>query len=154
MKLAEALLLRADIQKKVASLRDRITRYAVVQEGDTPAEDPQKLLAQVAGALNQLEEIVYTINRANLENKLADGRTLTAAMAARDVLIQRHSIYQSAIAGAAREPDRYSMKEVKWVHTLDVSSLQKQADDLAKQIRVLNAAIQETNWKTEVAIKE
>ena len=154
MKLAEALLLRADIQKKVASLRDRITRYAVVQEGDKPAEDPTKLLAQVAGALAQLEEVVFKINRANLENKLADGRTLTAAMAARDVLIQRHSIYQSAIAGSAREPDRYGLKEVKWVHTLNVSSLQKQSDDLAKHIRELNAAIQEANWKTEVDIRE
>jgi len=154
MKLAEALLLRADIQKKVASLRDRITRYAVGQEGDKPAEDPKKLLAQVAGALDQLGQIVFKINQANLQSKLADGRSLTQAMAARDALAQRHSIYQSAIAGTAREPDRYGLKEVKWVHTLDVSSLQKQSDDLAKRIRELNAAIQEANWKTEVAIKE
>jgi hypothetical protein len=154
MKLAEALLLRADIQKKVASLRDRITRYAVVQEGDAPAEDPQKLLGQVAGALDRLESLVFQINRANLENKLADGRTLTAAMAARDALLQRHSIYQAAISGSAREPDRYGLKEVKWVHVLDVASLQKQSDDLSKQVRVINAAIQEANWKTEVAVEE
>ena len=154
MKLAEVLLLRADIQKKVASLRDRITRYAVVQEGDKPAEDPKKLLAQVAGTLDELEKIVFQINQANLTNRLKDGRTLTEAMAARDALLQRHSIYQAAIAGAAREPDRYSLKEVKWVHTLDVSKLQKQADDLSKQIRNLNAAIQEANWKTEVSVKE
>jgi hypothetical protein len=104
--------------------------------------------------LDRLEEIVFKINQANLENKLKDGRTLTEAMAARDALLQRHSIYQSAIAGTAREPDRYGLKEVKWVHTLDVASLQKQSDDLSKQIRVLNAAIQEANWKIEVAIKE
>ena len=154
MKLAEALLLRADIQKKVASLRDRITRYAVVQQGDKPAENPKKLLAQVAATLDQLELVVFKINQANLQNKLADGRTLTEAMATRDVLVQRHSIYQSAISGTAREPDRYGLKEIKWVHTVDVVSLQKQADDIARQIRNLNAAIQEANWKTEVAIKE
>jgi hypothetical protein len=154
MKLAEALLLRADIQKKIASLRERITRNAVVQQGDKPAEDPKRLLSEVAGALDQLEDIVFHINRANLEHKLADGRTLTQAMAARDSLIQRHSIYEAAIAGTAREPDRYGLKEIKWVHAVNVSSLQKQADDLAKKIRELNAAIQEANWKTEVAIKE
>ena len=149
MKLAEALLLRADIQKKVASLRDRITRFAVVQQGDRPAEDPKKLLAQVAGTLDQLERLVFTINQANLQHKLPDGRTLTHAMAARDSLIQRHAIYHAAIAGTAREPDRYGLKEVKRVHTLDVAILQKQADDLAQQIRTLNAAIQQTNWQTE-----
>ena len=43
MKLAEALLLRADMQKKLASLRERIVANAVVQEGDKPHEDPEKL---------------------------------------------------------------------------------------------------------------
>ena len=152
MKLAEALLLRADIQKKVASLRDRITRYAVVQQGDKPAEDPKKLLAQVAGTLDQLAHLVFTINQANLAHTLPDGRTLTHAMAARYALLQRHAIYQSAIAGTNREPDRYGLKEVKWVHTLDVAALQKQSDDLAKQIRTLNSALQEANWKTEVTL--
>ena len=33
MKIAEALLLRADMQKKLASLRERIGRNAVVQDG-------------------------------------------------------------------------------------------------------------------------
>ena len=47
MKLAEALLLRADIQKKLASLQARAQRYAVVQEGERPAEDPQAILHQV-----------------------------------------------------------------------------------------------------------
>ena len=49
MKLAEALLLRSDLQKKIASLKERIARYSVVQEGDRPAEDPKALLAQSVG---------------------------------------------------------------------------------------------------------
>ncbi len=40
MKLAEALLLRSDLQKKLASLRERIVANAVVQEGDKPHEAP------------------------------------------------------------------------------------------------------------------
>jgi hypothetical protein len=138
----------------VASLRERITRYAVVQEGDRPAEDPNALLVQIAGVLDRLEEIVFAINRANLANTLADGRTLTQAMAARDALITRHAVLQSAINGTAREPDRYGLKEVKWVHTIDVGGLQKQSDDLAKKIRTLNAAIQEANWRVEVDVTE
>ena len=46
MKLAEGLMLRSDIQKKLASLRERISRNAVVQEGNKPHEDPQKLMKE------------------------------------------------------------------------------------------------------------
>jgi len=36
------------------------------------------------------------------------------------------------------------------VATVDVAKLQKQCDDLSKQLRELNVLIQETNWKVEV----
>ena len=47
MKLAEALLLRADLQKKVISLKKRIGENAKVQEGDTPSENPVELLSLI-----------------------------------------------------------------------------------------------------------
>jgi hypothetical protein len=154
MKLAEALLLRADLQKKIASLKERIARYSVVQEGDRPAEDPKDLLAQSVGVLKKFEETVFKINDANLKSKLPDGRSLTEAIAARDVLIERHSLLNAAITSTAREPNRYGLKEVKWVYTVDIASLQKQAEDLAKHIRELNARIQETNWSVEIDLRE
>ena len=49
MKLAEALMIRGDLQTKLASLRERIANNAQVDEGDTPREDPQELLAQAFG---------------------------------------------------------------------------------------------------------
>lgn len=150
MKLAEALLLRSDIQKKLASLRERIVRNVLVQEGSTPYEDPNTLLREAAGVAGELEQLVTAINIANLRSKLPDGRTLTAAIAQRDNLIQRHSLLQATIAATRSEPDRYSMREIKWVSAVDVAGLQKQSEDLAQRIRELNVAIQETNWKMEV----
>ncbi|MBM4039499.1 MAG: septicolysin [Planctomycetes bacterium] len=150
MKLAEALMLRADMQKKLASLRERITQNAVVQEGDTPAEDPAKLMKEAVGVLDELERLVTRINSANQASKLPDGRTLMQAIARRDALVQQHALICAAIAGTKREPDRYSMREIKWVATVDVPKLQKQADDLAKKVRELNALIQETNWTVEL----
>ena len=41
MKLAEALNQRADLQKRIAQLRDRLSNNVKVQEGDTPAEKPE-----------------------------------------------------------------------------------------------------------------
>ena len=43
MKLAEALNQRADLQKRIAQLRDRLSNNVKVQEGDLPAEKPEDL---------------------------------------------------------------------------------------------------------------
>ena len=150
MKLAEALLLRSDLQKKLASLRERIGMNSVVQDGEQPHEDPQKLITESFGVMQQLEQIVFGINQANLEHSLRDGRTITAAISRRDTLIAQHSLLQHAISNSHKEPDRYSRSEIKWKATLDIAKLQKQSDDLAKKIRELNSAIQETNWKVEI----
>jgi hypothetical protein len=148
MKLAEALLLRSDIEKKLASLRERIAKNAIVQEGNAPHEDAAKLIDEAAAVLRERESLVVKINQANLNTKLPDGRSLTQAIAHRDTLVAHHSLLAHAIAHTHKEPDRYSMAEIKWVATLKVANLQKQSDDLAKRIRDLNAAIQEANWKS------
>ena len=105
MKLAEALLLRGDIQKKLASLRERIDRNCLVQEGNAPHEDPSALLGEAAGVIDELERLVSAINIANLKHTLPDGRTLTAAIARRESLVQQHSLLQAAVefdAGKSR----------------------------------------------------
>ena len=150
MKLAEALLLRGDMQKRIASLRDRIVRNGLVQEGYTPLEDLNALLSEATAVVDALEKLVTSINAANLGNKLPDGRTLTAAIAHRDALVQRHALLQAAIGARQKEPDRYSVREIKWVAAVDVVKLQKQSEDLARQTRELNGKIQETNWKIEL----
>ena len=53
MKLAEALILRADCQKRIAQLKSRLLVNAKVQEGDAPAETPRELSRpEVACALS------------------------------------------------------------------------------------------------------
>ena len=150
MKLAEALLLRSDLQKKLASLRERVVANAVIQEGEKPNEKPDELLKEAIGVLGQLEKLVTQIHRANLKTKLADGRTLTDAIAHRDTLIAQHALYGAAIAGSKKEPERYSVREIKWKSTLPVAKLQKQVDDLAKKLRELNAEIQKANWSADL----
>ena len=85
-----------------------------------------------------------------LKAKLPDGRTLTTAIARRDLLVQQHALLVASIAGCTKEPDRYGVREIKWVATLKVPKLQKQVEDLAKKIRELNGQIQQTNWKIDV----
>ena len=150
MKLAEALVLRADTQKKLDSLRQRIAKNAIVQEGNQPHEDPSQLMREAFGVLSELRKLIQQINSANSTHKLPDGRTLNEAIAQRDELTQQHSLIQHAIASSSREPDRYSMAEIKWVTCIDIKQLQRQLDDLSKSIRELNLMIQETNWNTNL----
>jgi hypothetical protein len=151
MKLAEALLLRADLQKKLASLRERIVANAVVQEGDKPHEAPEELLKQASGVLDENEALITRINQTNLQTRLADGRSITEAIARRDTLAAHHALLIAAIAGCRKDPARYGVREIKWVATLPVAKLQKQTDDLAKSIRELNAMIQRNNWEADLA---
>jgi len=150
MKLAEALLLRADMQKKLESLRERIIRNTVVQEGESPSEDPNALLEQVNALSDQLRKLVFAINQTNLKGTTERGRTLTEALAERDVSVLRHSIVQAAATSATKPPERYGVKEIRWIKTVDVAALQKAADDLAKAVRELNAEIQAANWQIEI----
>jgi hypothetical protein len=83
MKLSEALALRADTQKRIMQLRERLRASALVQEGEAPPEDPQELLAELDRLLGQLRDLVGRINRSNLAARLPDGTSLTDALAAR-----------------------------------------------------------------------
>jgi cob(I)alamin adenosyltransferase len=150
MKLAEALLLRADMQRKLESLRERIGRNTVTQEGEKPSEDPNVLLDQVRTICGQLERLIFGINEANLQGRTGRNRTLTEALAQRDVFVLQHSIFQAAASSAAKPPERYGTKEIRWVKTVDVAALQKSVDEMAKALRELNAEIQAANWQIEV----
>jgi len=63
MKLAEALILRSDLQKRIEQLRHRLTNNAKVQEGDAPAEKPEALLKELEGSATELEPSRYTAAR-------------------------------------------------------------------------------------------
>ena len=147
MILAEALLLRADLQKKLASLKTRINENVKVQDGDEPTEDPQQLLLEASRVIDELYRLIARIQRTNAAAVLADGMTMLAALTARDELTERHRLLQSAINNAKTEGDRYSYREIKWQKTVDVIALQKQADDIAVKLRQTNVKIQAANWQ-------
>ena len=151
MKLAEALLIRADQNKKILSLRERIAQNALVQEGDAPREDVARLIAECFAVIAEQQALVLKIDAANAAARLPDGRPLAEVLAARDVLMQQHSVLKSAVEATHTETDRYSMREIKWVPQIDVGATQKQMEDLSRKIRELNAQIQETNWRTELS---
>lgn len=150
MKLAEALLLRADQKKKILSLRERIAKNALTQDGDAPQEDVAKLIAECFAVIGEQQTLVLRIDAANATGKLADGRPLPQALAERDTLMQQHSVLKHAVEATHDPAERYSMREIKWVSQIDVGAMQKQMEDLARKIRELNAGIQQANWQVDL----
>ena len=149
MKLAEALNQRADLQKRIAQLRERLSNNVKVQEGDEPAEKPEDLFKELEGALMELESLIVRINRTTQET-VWDGKTLTEMIAGKDVLSLQLSVLRTALESANVRSDRYSRNEIKFVRTVDVNDLQKKVDDLSRDLRTLDSKLQQANWMTDL----
>lgn len=151
MKLAEALILRADCQKRVAQLQARLQNNAKVQEGDEPSETPQELLAELGRVSAELLDLIKRINKTNSATVFAGRGTISDVLAERDVLRMQRSVYVELAQAAAITHDRYSRSEVRYISTINVAEIQKRGDELAKNYRDLDTRIQELNWQTELA---
>lgn len=149
MKLAEALHLRADLQKRIAQLGERLQANAKVQEGDEPSEDPALLLSELEKDTEQLAALITAINRTN-SAVVQDGETLTAMIARKDMLALRISIMRKFLQTASEKVDRYSNKEIRIRSTVDIRERQRQLDVLSKELRELDVKIQGLNWTVEL----
>ena len=149
MKLAEALSIRADLQKRVAQLKERIKESAKVQEGDEPCDNVEELYKELDEALIQLEDLVYRINITNVQI-VQGGDSLTRLIAKRDVLSLRVKTLQEVVRHVSANDTRYGRNELKYVRTIDIKALSKEADTYAKQYRELDLKIQSLNWTVDL----
>src|SRR5215207_388080 len=148
MKPAEALILRADLQKRIEQLRQRLNRNAKIQDGESPVEDPSSLLAEFDAAALELRDLIQRINRTNSSTPL-DGdpaMTVADAIALRDSLRLAFGAYNDLAQAATMEHLRYSLCEIKFLPAIDVPAIRAQADEYAVQHRELDPRIQATNW--------
>ena len=73
MKLAEALMERADLQKRIAQISERMKANVRVQEGDEPAENVTALLAEHDEMTLTFVRLVNRINKTNVATSLGYG---------------------------------------------------------------------------------
>lgn len=149
MKLATALSERADLQRRIAELSERLNNNAKVQDGEKPAEDPNELLAELNKNFERLEELIARINHTNNETKSGD-LTLTDLIARRDCLKQKIGIMRSFLNAASEKVSRYTKTEIRILSTVSVSKLQKEVDKLSKELRETDETIQGLNWTTDL----
>jgi len=151
MKLAEALILRADLKTRAAQLRERLKANAKVQEGEAPSENPADLLREFEEVAAQTLVLIQQINRTNAQTPFDGGaEMLSDALARRDVLKLRVATYRELKAAAVEATPRYARLEIKSLAAIDVRATQKQADDLSRDLRELDTRVQGLNWTIEL----
>ena len=149
MKLAEALILSADLQKRIDQLRVRLNNNAKVQENDEPSEKPEDLLNELDSNINQLKVLIKQINKTNCVT-ISNGQTLADLIAERDTLTLKSNILRGFLNIAGQKVNLYSTTEIKIMSTVDVPALQKELDLLSKKIRETDTELQQANWLTEL----
>lgn len=149
MKLAEALIERADLKARISQVVSRMEDNALIQEGDKPAEDVSELANMYESMMGELETLIIRINKTNAET-LVLNMSLADAIAKRDCLKSKISAYRSVKESSLTKHDRYSTSEIKYVRTTDISKLQRMVDDYSRQYRELDTKIQERNWTAEL----
>jgi methyl-accepting chemotaxis protein len=147
MKIAEALALRSDLQKRLEQLKQRLVKNARIQEGDIPAENPVELESELEEVAQQLTAMIQRINRTNASTRFGT-QTLADALAVRDVLKMRYNAFRELATAASTAQGRTTRSEIKFISTVSVAATQRKADDLAREYRELDTRIQEADWLT------
>ena len=150
MKLAEALIQRAEIKTQIENLRERLKSNAVVQEGEKPIENPTELMEMVDRKIVELENLIKSINNTNSFSKFYEKESISDVLAKRDMMLKRISILKSLISATEVETKRYSLREIKEFPTVNRNILQKTLDDVCMQYRELDVKIQQLNWQVDL----
>ncbi|MEZ7172249.1 DIP1984 family protein [Sporosarcina sp. OR05] len=150
MKLAEALIARADYQKRIQQLKKRISVNVKTQEGEEPAENPNALLTELSEIMSELTDLIKRINKTNCAIQFDENRTLADALTERDQIWEKRLILARVAEEASVRNDRYSRTEIKMISTVDVATIQKQVDQLSKAFREMDSTIQGLNWTTDL----
>ena len=152
MKLAEALILRADCMRRIRELKSRLAANVRIQEGDEPFENPQALIRELEQVATEFLDLIQRINRTNVQTPFDDGKTLADALAERDIFKLRRGIYSDLQNKSADGEffQRVSRAEIKFVFTIDVAENNRKIDALSKAYRELDTRIQQLNWTVDL----
>ena len=137
MKLAEALQERADLNRNIEQLKNRLSSNALVQEGEQPVECPENLKQELDASISRLSYLIARINRTNCQT-VVEGQTLTELIAQKDALSLKLHVY------------RARNTEIKIRSAFSVADWQKEIDRMSKELRRLDNRLQESNWKTDL----
>ena len=144
MKLAEGLLLRADLIKKIEHLQNRIMPVLIVSDDRLPQEDPDKLLAQLRKTIQDLEILIVRINKTNNVTIVEGEGLLMQALAKRDSL----KLLSEKLRNIRRSAQIFNTGDSNLKTTINIEKLQIEIDQTGRAFREIDSKVQEINWLT------
>ncbi len=156
MKLAEALIQRGDLQKRIEQMHQRLKRSARTQEDESAPEEPKALLAELSELIKEFGQLVSKINQSNSQASFEhNGKqlTITEALAERDAIMRHRQILENVIETAMGMDgnNRYLYAQIKSFSNINVPEVQAEIDRLSRDYRELDTQIQATNWTTDLS---
>ena len=149
MKIAEALLLRRDLESKLTLLREEIASSAVIQEGDTLDRSIDDLLLDYETTNQEFAQLVIAINQRNAVAKIGEQETIAAALEKREALRRSHAMLTATLEAAKVAP-RMGRNEIRMIRTIDTKQITDRLNQTAKALRELDGQIQQTNWLVDL----
>lgn len=155
MKIAQALMRRADLKTRMQQVNARMVANATHQEDQKPAESASSLFVELLDVIKQYHNLVAAINTANanttVEIKDVGQMTLNEALCGRASLKTRAVYINALVEATLRATQRhYDRDDIKTVSVLDIQKLRKEADVTNAQFRAFNEAIEARNWEVEI----
>ena len=149
MKLAEALQERADLNRNIEQLKDRLIHNALVQEGEQPVENPEKLKQELDVSISRLSYLIAHINETNCKT-FVEGKSLPELIAQKDALSVKIYTYKDIVYAGSQSSYRARNSEIKIKPAISVADWQSEIDKMSKELRYLDNKLQESNWTTEL----
>ena len=103
--------------------------------------DLQRRMAQLGSRL---------MNNAKVQEGEQPAEDPKALLARRDCLKMKLGLYREFLQNASDVVPRGLRTEIRIVSTVKVSQMQKQVDDMSRDLRLLEETIQGLNWTTEL----
>ncbi len=148
MKIAEGLIERKEIVKKINRLNEEITANLYTEEDAKPDKENfiQSRMGTIIGLSAQLSELnlkISNANAANLSLELNDLKTL-------DSLISFHQKWRKSLLSSGVEFMYGSRSEKTYTKNFDIDTMNSLLEDLDTKRRVIDKLLQRRNWEIEI----
>ncbi len=149
MKLAEMLNERKAVKEEIREIKERLYLSAKVQEGDARlVESPEELKIKLIILFEKLQTLIVKINRTNIKTQV-EGKSLMELIAERDKNIAIAEALHGLAGNATPRPERFSRNEIRYVPTVNIQEIRKEADSYSQRAREIDNKIQAANWNSE-----
>lgn len=151
MKLAEALAERAQLQRNLEEIKNRLCASVRFRQGEDRLEDPVALLDTLDRTTGSLRDLLARINRTNLGVTTDNGQSLTDLIASRDAALSRFKVCKAAWEKLSGEDRTYYSEAPVMQRAVTPAVLRERMDQAGAEWHRLNRTIQRLNWQADLA---